>query len=216
MGIAYNTSIVTSGLVMAIDAANVKSYPGSGSTWFDLSGSGNHMTLFGSPTIVNNAMTFNGSTQYATNSLDLSGIFLPSTIIAGSRYTGSANGRVVTSVTNNWILGHWAGTVANYYAGGTWITPATPTGGTDTNWRIYAGTSYGIVEPACGFYINGDFNAGISSGFGPNGISLGRYGGGGGTEYSACQVSFVLAYNRVLTAEEIRKNYNAFRSRLAV
>ena len=213
MGIAYNTSIVTSGLVMAIDAANVKSYPGSGSTWFDLSGSGNHMTLFGSPTVVNNAMTFNGSTQYATNSLNLS--TGTSTVIAGSRYTGSVNGRTVTTVTNNWLLGHWGAGVANYYANG-WVTPPVSTGGTDTNWRIYAGTS-DVTADLYNFYINGDFNTGNSGGSGgPNGISLGRYGGSGGTEYSACQVSFVLAYSRVLTAEEIRKNYNAFRSRLAV
>jgi len=45
MGIAYNTSIVRDGLVLHLDAANVKSYPGSGSTWYDLSGNGNHTTL---------------------------------------------------------------------------------------------------------------------------------------------------------------------------
>jgi hypothetical protein len=37
MGIAYNTSIVRDGLVLHLDAANPKSYPGSGNTWFDLS-----------------------------------------------------------------------------------------------------------------------------------------------------------------------------------
>ena len=30
--------IVTDGLVSHLDAANTKSYPGSGSTWYDLSG----------------------------------------------------------------------------------------------------------------------------------------------------------------------------------
>ena len=32
MGIAYNTSIVTSGLVYALDAGNTRSYSGSGIT----------------------------------------------------------------------------------------------------------------------------------------------------------------------------------------
>lgn len=36
MGIAYNTNIVRDGLVLHLDAANVKSYPGTGNTWYDL------------------------------------------------------------------------------------------------------------------------------------------------------------------------------------
>jgi hypothetical protein len=45
MGIAYNTSIVRNGLVLHLDAANVKSYPGSGTAWNDLSGNNNTATL---------------------------------------------------------------------------------------------------------------------------------------------------------------------------
>jgi hypothetical protein len=37
MGITYNTSTVRDGLVLHLDAANKKSYPGSGTSWFDLS-----------------------------------------------------------------------------------------------------------------------------------------------------------------------------------
>jgi hypothetical protein len=36
---------VTEGLVLHLDAANTKSYPGSGTTWFDRSGNGNHSTI---------------------------------------------------------------------------------------------------------------------------------------------------------------------------
>jgi hypothetical protein len=45
MGISYNPRIVTDGLVLALDAGNTKSYPGSGTTWGDLSGNGNNGTL---------------------------------------------------------------------------------------------------------------------------------------------------------------------------
>jgi len=45
MAVGYNPSIVTDGLVLALDAANPKSYPGSGTTWSDLSGNGNNGTL---------------------------------------------------------------------------------------------------------------------------------------------------------------------------
>ena len=45
MGIAYNPRTITDGLVLCLDAANSKSYPGSGTTWTDLSGRGNNFTL---------------------------------------------------------------------------------------------------------------------------------------------------------------------------
>jgi hypothetical protein len=47
-----------------LDALNVASYPGSGSTWSDISGNGNHFTLFGSPTYSSGTILLNGSTQY--------------------------------------------------------------------------------------------------------------------------------------------------------
>jgi hypothetical protein len=46
MGVSYNSgSIITNGLVLCLDAGNPKSYPGSGTTWTDLSGRGNNGTL---------------------------------------------------------------------------------------------------------------------------------------------------------------------------
>jgi hypothetical protein len=45
MAISYNPRIVTDGLVLALDAGNPKSYPGSGTAWTDLSGNGNTGTL---------------------------------------------------------------------------------------------------------------------------------------------------------------------------
>ena len=38
MALHHNPRIVTSGLVLALDAADINSYPGSGTTWYDLSG----------------------------------------------------------------------------------------------------------------------------------------------------------------------------------
>jgi hypothetical protein len=67
MGVAYNTSIVTNGLVLALDAANTKSYPGTGTTWTDLSGNSNTGTLTNGPTYNtsnNGFLTFDGINDY--------------------------------------------------------------------------------------------------------------------------------------------------------
>jgi len=50
-------SSVTTGLVLNLDAGNLASYAGTGSTWTDLSGRGNHGTL--------NSVTYNSSNQGA-------------------------------------------------------------------------------------------------------------------------------------------------------
>ena len=50
MALAHSPSIVTDGLALCLDGANVKSYPGSGTTWKDLSGKGNDGTLTNGPT----------------------------------------------------------------------------------------------------------------------------------------------------------------------
>ena len=51
MAVNYCTQqIVKDGLVLALDAGNTKSYPGSGTSWSDLSGQGNTGTLTNGPT----------------------------------------------------------------------------------------------------------------------------------------------------------------------
>mgnify|MGYP000176052642 CR=1 FL=1 len=45
-------------------AANTKSYPGTGSTWFDMSGNGNNMTLSGPTYNSNGYFDFDGSNDY--------------------------------------------------------------------------------------------------------------------------------------------------------
>jgi hypothetical protein len=45
VGLYHSPRIVTDGLALCLDAGNTKSYPGSGTTWTDLSGRGNNGTL---------------------------------------------------------------------------------------------------------------------------------------------------------------------------
>jgi len=64
----YNgPTIVTNGLVLYLDAANSKSYPGSGTSWVDLSGNGNNGTLTNGPTFNSangGSIVFDGANDY--------------------------------------------------------------------------------------------------------------------------------------------------------
>lgn len=63
MSLGHGASVVKSGLVLNLDAANRKSYPGSGTVWTDLCGSSNNGTLTNGPTFDggnNGSIAFDG------------------------------------------------------------------------------------------------------------------------------------------------------------
>jgi hypothetical protein len=74
MSFSHSPKIVTNGLVLALDAADPNSYPGSGTTWTDMSGGGNTGILTNGPTFsstnngaivldgVNDSIAFPGNT----------------------------------------------------------------------------------------------------------------------------------------------------------
>jgi hypothetical protein len=200
--------ISNDGLVLCLDAANPKSYPGTGATWFDLSGNGRNGTLTGSPTVSNGVFQFNGS-----NSIQVSGINLSTgqyTVMGASRYSGATRGRMITGISNNWLMGHWSNSVANYFAEG-WVS-GVGVGGSDTVWRIYAATGNTATD-TWALYINGVLNVSNNGGSaGPNGLQVPQAGG----EQSIGECGFILAYNRVLSDAEILQNFNALRGRFGI
>jgi hypothetical protein len=206
-------NIVSSGLTVYLDAADISSYPRSGSTWFDISGNSNHLTLFNSPTFSTNnggVIQFNGSNHYGRIA-NLNYSTTTFTIMAGSRYSGSTRGRVITAVNNNWLFGHWSNGSERYYAEG-WIFQGSPN---DTDWRIYAATE-NYPSDQRSFYVNNVARATNSTagsqGF--NGLSVGTWSSG--SEWSTCEISFILIYNRLLTTEEMTTNFNGMRSRFGI
>jgi hypothetical protein len=52
MALNYGPTLVTDGLVLALDASDINSYPGTGTTWYDISGNGNHVSMNNNPTYV--------------------------------------------------------------------------------------------------------------------------------------------------------------------
>jgi len=67
MGVFAGPDVSENGLVLALDAGNTKSYPGSGTTWTDLSGRGRNGTLTNGPTYSSangGSIVFDGTNDY--------------------------------------------------------------------------------------------------------------------------------------------------------
>jgi hypothetical protein len=215
MGLYHSPRIVTDGLVLCLDAGNRKSYPGSGTTWTDLSGRGNNGTLVNGVVFSNSnggIFDFDGTDDYISIPINLTNTTY--TIIGIARYKGTDNERVISSNSGNWLMGWWGGQTNKYYAEG-WVSNS---GGdtAETNWICYAATGNQSGD-SWQLYRNGVSIVGPNANGvnGPNGIRLGS-SGVYSAETSACQVSYVLAYNRVLTAAEITQNFNATRGRFGI
>ena len=68
MGLFHSPKIATDGLILNLDAGNTKSYPGSGTTWTDLSKENNHATLsnFTVGSLNGGTLTADGENSVAT------------------------------------------------------------------------------------------------------------------------------------------------------
>jgi hypothetical protein len=177
----------------------------------NIAGSSYNATMNSQSAVSSNVLNTTGAGIYAQIT-DLNLASGQYTIMGAARYSGASHGRIISSVVNNWLLGHWGSSTENYYAEG-WVSSVTA-GANDTNWRLIAGTGDSVAD-IWKKYVNGvliDNNAAGSAG--PNGIQLGGYAGV--NEYSDGQVAFLLIYNRVLTDSEIQQNFNALRGRLGL
>jgi hypothetical protein len=213
--INYNYSIPTSGLVQCVDAANPRSYPGSGTTWFDVTGNGHHITLGAGVTYQSNVGR--GVLQFAKDSsgtgtnttLNLSAS--NNTVISFVRkLVDGDSGRTVTALNNNWLMAHHDNTYGDYYAEG-WVNDvSSPI--SDTIWRMFTATG-NVSTDTWATYANETLLASNSNGSaGPNGWNLnGQY-----AQYSTCQIANLLVWNRVLTTVEISQVFNAYRGRFGV
>jgi hypothetical protein len=67
MSVAGGPNLIKNGLVLELDAGNIKSYPTTGTTWFDKSGNANNGTLTNGPTFNTGSLgsiVFDGSNDY--------------------------------------------------------------------------------------------------------------------------------------------------------
>ena len=220
MSLGYGPSIVKDGLVLYLDAANPKSYPGSGTTWYDLSGNGNHGTLVNGPTYTsdnNGSIVFDGSNDY----INLNFAFNQSTsqnqytlIIGAKLSTISSSRRQMWSPDNggfDWGFGSGDGGKFIIFSGENYYTGKTQ----DLNWHIFTGqwSSSGTK-----LYIDNKIDISTTSISYDSSISsttnIGRNPGFG--EYFNGNISFVCLYNKILTDAEISQNFAAYRGRYSL
>jgi len=229
MAIAYNTSVVRSGLVLHLDAANPKSYPGSGTTWYDLSGNGNNGTLVNSPTFnTSGYFTFNGTNNYVTlaNTLAIAQSVYSSTVeIIAYRNSLSGNLEVMfgggTQAGNSGFYFGFRASTSNfmyaYY--GNDQDGVTPT--TNVAWNSYTAT-YNAAQASRYRYFNSVLlspsqSSGVTNTSSSN-FAIGAYQTSPGviSNHFAGRIAAVRVYNRELTSLEIQQNFNALRGRYGI
>ena len=197
--------IVDDGLVAVFDAGSTRSYPGTGTVWYNLIGTVNgtlSATSIGTTTA--GTMTFDG----VDDKIDIplaSLVTTNYTVIGVAKRTGNS-GRLI-SANNNWLLRHWSGGSRKQYAVGWVCTNAH----NDTNTHIFCATGDISNDTYKFLDDNVDYTTSAGGGSaGPNGFSLGNISGG---EYAAGTITVLLVYNRVLTDAEIDQNFNAQKNR---
>jgi hypothetical protein len=216
MGAYAGPDVVESGLVLALDAANPKSYPGSGTTWTDLSGNGNNGTINGSPTFTNGYFSITGDTTYVsipnsglvprTNNFTYScWIYFNSvdsydTIFENGSWTDTLLFRYESTQFTVYAEGDLRGTISWTATTGVWVNIVLR--------RLSNTVSCFINNTSVGtpFTMSTDINLAN-----PN-LWLMRSQHTTG-QFTNGRISVFSIYNRALTAAEISQNFNALKSR---
>lgn len=212
--------IVTDGLVLALDAGDRNSYPGTGTLWKDLSGNGYHGTLTNGPTFNSSnggSIVFDGIDDYvecplawAPTSFSVYWFMNPTT-----RY--NYNQQILTAAGWGKFVFHTT-TDGSVYVGTDVYSRFTPTElGANTvilnTYQQFCFT-YNHSSNTGTFYKNGNLLAtktamGVSEAW-PN-FQIGNSNGSTATVHG--NIPIVRIYNRVLSSQEISQNYNVQKSR---
>jgi len=238
VSISYNSSIVTSNLVLTLDAGNPRSYPGTGSVWYDVSGNNNNFNIVS--TAYNSSgpkyMDFNGSYGIAknTSNIPLSDATGVTYVVVTRILNSSAAWRTLTRaydagdhqviiLSGGWDIGMYDNDVGGFYGTG-YSQQSLPNYGT-SNWAIlywrwqssspYYQFSYNDTPGTIRGSIT-DAGARYNRGFG----SIGGYHNGNTTPSDASQywgdIAYFAAYSSYLTDTQLMQNFNALRGRYGI
>jgi len=218
-----NKGIVTSGLTLCLDAGNLKSYPTSGTTWTNLTRSGNNGTLVSGPTFSSSNggnIVFNGSTNTfnlgsfrlgTSDSFTISCYFKRNILSSmNNKYLLILDTTPITGPTGRIWFGvidesNVYGTLYNntYYGTGKDYWQLATNNLKDSGWYelVLTQDRVGLTQRT---YLNGVNVATtvISTGLSTANLPMGC------TEINA-SISNLKIYNRALSASEVLQNYNA-------
>jgi hypothetical protein len=217
MGTGYNPRTVTDGLVFAIDAANPRCYAGTGNTIYDISSSVVSATLENGPAFSSSnggAIVFDGSNDR---------IALPvASMLYGTGAKTLTAWAKLTANTGSWqmIFGYGtANTNAAFFIGvyglsslfGGFNTDLQSTSVTLNTWFHITGTYDGSTA---NLYVNGILGLSASRGWNTTQSAQAYIGCQiGPQQYWNGSISECRLYNRALSVQEIRQNYNATKGR---
>jgi hypothetical protein len=217
MGLNYNPTIVSDGLVMYFDPANSRSSAGSGNTIYDLSGNSNTCTFSATPiydVASNGNLILAGYGTVPHTSTLWNGNQFTYSIWAKKIGTGSAGERgiMIAKDTNYIDHGYNNFTLASFYTSTSQPLIFGNAQASRNEWRHYASTYDGTL--AC-LYENGALT-GTTSFTGPltstsTPLNIGQWNGGG-TNFNG-KLGTIMTYNRALSAQEVKQNYDATKSR---
>jgi len=226
MALHHNPRIVTSGLVLALDAGDVNSYPGSGTTWYDVSGNSNNFTVYGSPTFSRGSgFTFvNGNTSYYAIKNPFS--FPTTTVTMEIWYKTTVSDTSIISYAvsgnDNHALLFSPQNVSLYGPSGAVSSGVNTASGLWTQVVRTSNRSNGAEI----LYVDGDnvFSTTLASGtnFTSGGslvIAQEQDSVGGGFDSSQAfggNIPIVRIYNRLLTSAEVLQNYEAQKTRFGL
>lgn len=221
MGLGHSPRIVTNGLVLCLDAANPRSYPGSGTAWTDLSFGKNNGTLTNGPTYSsanNGSIIFDGVDDY-----------VPISSTTGFPF-GSSSGTLCCWGLTNTISGGYSWTISygtastsqsrflginnSTYYFGSYGNDITASGVVASTWfymvGVYDGTNASM-------YINSILVSGPTSKSWNTVSSSAQLGKQtNGIEYWNGKIGLCSVYNRALSAAEISQNFQALRGRYGI
>ena len=222
-------SYVTNGLVLNLDAGVSSSYPGTGTTWTDLSGRGNNGTLVNGPTYNSangGSIVFDGTNDY---------VGLPANTLAFGTGQFSIEAWVYASsfVTNSHIFSSQSSNLSGFINIGYNVTPYTGFLVSDFNGstRIIT-TNNNVVSLNTWYHVVGLRNSSNQYVMYVNGVASTtnntsttsltaadpRIGVNPATnsEIWNGRISNLKLYNRALTATEVTQNFNALRGRYGI
>jgi|14BtaG_2_1085337.scaffolds.fasta_scaffold09364_4 hypothetical protein len=218
MATSYSPKIVTDGLVLCLDAADKKSYSGSGTAWTDRSGNGNNGTLTNGPSFNSEGyITFAGDDDHIPFTCDDFGT--DNTVEMWARWHGTANrmfcawsscsdiwtidGNLGFNTCSGDLYGFSASSLANSWHHFVFVFKQQ----IQDNSIYVDGVSQTLSKK------RGNTNLTSNRSFSTN-FRLGGWTGGG--YYYDGDMAIAKVYNRELTASEAIQNYNATKGRFGL